>query len=280
MWSKARQSDLPELIELLCLREWENLHFSSRIHNKGRPKLPGFRSSVFIHRDNKNRLKSALLIKDNCQLFPLFPHGDLSRPSMEELGRIIQREAPEIFSLIGEETSVKILIPYLPKAPKHIKNFLLMVQMASPEPMGKGLLKIKKAKPGDLEILFPLEEGYQREEVLRDPHSLNTKFAKSVFLRQLKEQLVMMGKYQGKWVAKAGTNAQGFHFSQLGGIYTHRDYRGQGLALELVQRLGLELLNSGRRPSLFVNIENTSAQRLYQKAQYQDRGGFIIAYYS
>lgn len=278
-WYRARQKHLPELISLLCRKEWENLHFSSRIFNQGKPRIPGRKGSVLLLNRKSGDLKAAVMIWDNCQIFPLFPAGEMTNDELRELSLLIEREAPEPFSLIGPGESVLLLLDYLWLEPVDCLTYRIMTLAGPYSEPEKGALDLKKAGSGDLAKLFPLEVGYQKEEVLRNPGRINLPYLRKVFSRQLKEQLNVAGKWEGTWVSKASTNARGFRYCQLGGIYTEPAYRGRKFGEETLLYILSLVEEEKRNVSLFVKENNPAARRLYEKTGFQDRGQFRIAYF-
>jgi len=280
MWKKAQAQDLPELIKLLSDREWENMHFSSRIFNKGKPRLPSRKGSVYLLKDFRGNLKAALMFWEKYQLFPLFPPEGLSLPELESMVGFCKKEAPRLFSLIGRADAVEQLLAILPLTPEDtIEYRLLTLKGPFPKPDDSPGLRFKTALPGDINRLFPLEADYQREEVLRHPEYLNEPYARRLFLRQIKEQCVVYTLKGKEPVAKAATNAQGFLYNQLGGIFTSRKYRNQGIALKTLKYLLYQTDQDQRHACLFVKEENGSAKALYRNCGFQDRGRFMISYF-
>lgn len=280
MWKKAQVQDLPELIKQLSRREWENMHFSSRIFNKGKPRLPGWKGSVYLLKDFRHNIKAALMFWERCQLFPLFPEEGLSLPELQAIMPLCTKEAPQLFSLIGRADTVEQLLKILPcGAEDRIEYRLLTLNGPFSKPGGVPGLRFKTAGPGDINRLFPLEADYQREEVLRHPEYLNEPYARRLFLRQLKEQLVVYALKGKTPVAKAATNARGFLYNQLGGIFTSPEHRNRGIGLKTLEYLLYKTEKDQRHACLFVKTDNASARALYRNCGFQDRGRFMIAYF-
>lgn len=280
MWHKAQTRDLPELIHLLSRREWENMHFSSRIYNKGKPRLPVRKGSVYLLKDLRNKTKAAVMFWEKCQLFPLFPAEGLSLPELKALLPLCEKDCPHLFSLIGTARPVRQLLEVLPNPPEdRIEYRLLTLKGPFPKPEKSEKLKLKTATPGDINHLFPLEADYQREEVLRHPEYLNEPYARRLFLRQIKEQLVVYALRDKQPVAKAATNAQGFLYNQLGGIFTLKTCRNQGIGLKTLMYLLYKTDRDKRHACLFVKTENLAARSLYQHCGFKDQGDFTIAYF-
>lgn len=276
-WRPAKQRDLPALIELLKRREWENMHFSSRIYNNGNPRLPARKHKLWVLEDRQKDLKAAILLWDHCQLFPLFPPEGLSLPELHEILQRLDYRA--LFSLLGPQGAVDALLQEMTLQPMDSLLYRLLVLHGPVQGAGSAAIPIDQAELSDLNCLMPLEIAYQKEEVVRNPERLNVKYVKRLFSNQLKEQLVLYGEQNGEVLTKGGTNARGFIYHQLGGIYTHEEHRGKGLALELLAELCRRIEMEQRHSCLFVKEHNAAARRLYEKAGFQDRGSFKICYF-
>lgn len=58
------------------------------------------------------------------------------------------------------------------------------------------------------------------------------------------------------------------HVARVSGVVTHPDWRGRGYATAVVGELTKQLLDGGRRPFLYVSLENTPAVRVYERLGY------------
>lgn len=132
---------------------------------------------------------------------------------------------------------------------------------------------------GDADSLLPLQEGYEREEVVPPGEAFSKEQCRANLAKALTAQSVYAVRIGGRFVAKAGTNARGFAWDQLGGIYTAPEWRGQGLAQALVAELIRERSEHGKRLSLFAKVANEPAKRAYASAGFVSIGEYRITYY-
>ena len=95
----------------------------------------------------------------------------------------------------------------------------------------------------------------------------------------LKDQLCFALQSDGEIVAKANTNAIGFNYVQLGGVYTHPLYRKNYYAWHLVYTICQRVLKAGRKISLFVKEKNNPAHALYERIGFTTFGKYEIAYF-
>jgi predicted GNAT family acetyltransferase len=88
------------------------------------------------------------------------------------------------------------------------------------------------------------------------------------------------------WVIKEGVkiistcNLQGAskNVFQIGGLITHPDHRGKGLAKKIISTLCRDYFKKGKKAGqLFVKIDNTPALAVYKKLGFKKTGDFIIA---
>jgi len=279
IWEKAGQKDLPPLIRLLCLKEWENMHFSSKIYNHGKPRLPGRKGSVYLLRGYRGEIKAAVMFWEKCQIFPSFPSGEISAPALEELAAISRKEVPHLFSLIGSGDAVQQILGFLEKEPPDVIDYRSMILKPPYGEVEHSKQELQQAHPSDLSRLLQMDLAYQREEVLRNPDYLNVPYARKLFLRQIKNQTVVFGTLEGRPISKAATNARGFHFDQLGGVFTWPNERGKGYARETVEYLLTYLEEEQKQCCLFAKTGNPAAIRLYKKIGFVDKGPFKIAYF-
>ncbi|MCR5724133.1 MAG: GNAT family N-acetyltransferase [Treponema sp.] len=139
--------------------------------------------------------------------------------------------------------------------------------------------KIVRCTPSMAETLFPLQSAYEKEEVLFNLATYSEEVSLLSFKKNLREQVVYCFLLDGKPVAKAGTNAQGLYFVQLGGVYTVPAARGHGYAAALVQRIVADFAARKKQSVLFVKPENSSAQRLYARCGFTRFGSYETVYY-
>ena len=84
---------------------------------------------------------------------------------------------------------------------------------------------------------------------------------------------------RNRYVTKTGTNAQGFHWFQIGGVYTLPAYRNKGLAAAAVAHLISTHSAEAHGFALFVKTANTAALRVYEKLGFEQCGLFRMSYW-
>jgi predicted GNAT family acetyltransferase len=99
-------------------------------------------------------------------------------------------------------------------------------------------------------------------------------------MNTLKYQEIYYAVLEGMPVAKAGTNARGIEYDQIGGVFVSPAYRNRGFARQVLTHLLKSIFLQGRKPCLFVKKSNSPALGLYRSLGFQERGTFRISYWS
>jgi GNAT superfamily N-acetyltransferase len=282
-WRTARKTDLNDLLSFLLPREAPCVAFTSRLRSRGKPSLPGRLSgSVLIRREGRAPIEGAVLRTHYGLLMPVFGDGsavpaDRKRESLQD----IALPGPAA-SVMGLAADVAALLEALPGTIREIRNYYLMLRRASPPtlpPAPDPELRARPALPEDAPALFPLQSAYEKEEVLLDGDRFNPAAARILLERSLRDEIIWMAEYRGTPIAKAGTNARGFEWDQLGGIFVNKDWRKRGVGTWLVASLVSELAAGGRNSCLFVKKANATAIGLYRRLGFEIIDNYTIAYY-
>lgn len=152
----------------------------------------------------------------------------------------------------------------------------------------------------DTEALLPLQKQYDMVEVLQPGDVWNEDFCRLTLRKNLRSQRIIglkavaaqalnadtatnahadISTDKAVFAAKAGTNAIGRQWWQLGGVYTLPEYRSRGCAAFLVEELARMAKTEGKQTALFVKEANTPAKAAYTKAHFAPLGPFEIIYY-
>lgn len=138
--------------------------------------------------------------------------------------------------------------------------------------------EIRRCTEDDFDLLFETQKMYIAKEVAPQGKSVSEAEV-SITLRQiLKNQLCFALFSDGDLVAKANTNAIGWKWVQLGGIFTHPLYRRNYYAWNLVVTICNRVIKRGRNLCLFVKEKNIPARKLYSRIGFKDSGIFKIIY--
>ena len=185
-----------------------------------------------------------------------------------------------INTIMGEENGSNILQNLYGRKPVCEWEYFLM------EYGGKKLdynlppqIVLRKCLPEDDEGLYVLQKQYELVEVLPPGTEHNPARCRLALQKSLKSQLIFALFDNGSAVAKAGTNAVGVNFAQIGGVFTDVKYRNKGFAAFLTNYIAHKLCKNGKRVVLFVKKKNLCAEAAYKKAGFMQFGCFKIVYY-
>ncbi len=188
----------------------------------------------------------------------------------------------KITTLLGDSHVVDLCILHRHKQPAYRVDYLLMARPVSntliPEqtPGGEEILLADRSMA---RALYPLQRDYEKEEVLLQPEKFNSLICMTHLKETLGNQIVYTARRNRQFIAKAGTNARGVNWSQIGGVYTVPELRSQGISRRLMQRILISLSGVGQGASLFVKRNNLPAVHLYRKLRFNELAHFSIAYF-
>ena len=132
----------------------------------------------------------------------------------------------------------------------------------------------------DANALMPLQAAYEAEEVTPACRTTHAAVVRKNLDRLLQTEYVSaLQNERGEFVAKANTNAIGMHYAQIGGVYTMPQYRGRQYASLLVEIILHRIIQSKRRPVLYVRTTNEHAKKIYASLGFSKSLGYTIAYY-
>ena len=140
-------------------------------------------------------------------------------------------------------------------------------------------LSIERTTENDLIELFPLQLDYENTEVAYEGRPINPAVCKLSLRARLTTEYIYKVSADGHIVAKAETNAQGFHWFQIGGVYTLPAYRNKGLAAAAVAHLINTHSAEAHGFALFVKTANTAALHVYEKLGFEQCGLFRMSYW-
>lgn len=220
---------------------------------------------------------AAIGIRAGGVVYPVFPEP--WDPEAEAGAREVMGHVAESWCVMGPSAWVSRAETLLSPFRLHQRvfyDFLVRPASAAPVPDGSG--EVREAREFDNDALFPLQEAYEKEEVLFDPSEFQALASRLHFWKMMRQQEVVALWEQGKPVAKAGTNALTARWAQIGGVYTKPEHRGRGLQKRLMSFLLSRLAGEGRAACLFVKKSNAPAGALYRALGFRPAGDFTITY--
>ncbi len=271
---------MDELLAFLRPREWSCVGFTSRLLARETSL-----EHVLVNRAEagRSRIVESLLITDQGLIIPVLePKGRSTELQRKLLKELIVSRSRHIHSVMGLRSEVGIVESLLaPRSSERIEYHLmtheyLTVSAPTPDPPG---MVIRRAGIVDLTALFPLQRSYEKEEVLLDPGAFNATSCLLHLQRSLRKEITLVAELDGRIVAKAGTNAQGLDYYQIGGVFTEPEFRNRGISRKLLQALLWQIAALQKNACLFVKKHNQAAIHLYRSLNFQMREDFAISYH-
>lgn len=288
-WRAAGKESCRRHIEWLKKDEWRHAALSARLKSSGGAARFGRAGDGRLWvRESEGRNRGGIYCSRFGVLLPAFNPRDTSDGDERFIAPLVRSRRDRLFSIIGTEERVRFIEDFLDDAPVDSERYRLFTDerpSSIRESRGREgecgeLLTIRAASPGDFQELWPLERHYQMEEVIRSGREVSEYRLRELFRTALKRQSIYMAIRDGEAVGKAGTNARGFTYDQVGGVFVTPKYRRRGIAAELMHVLLNAIHRGGRGACLFVKESNSAALNLYRGLGLGDRGGFRISYWS
>jgi ribosomal protein S18 acetylase RimI-like enzyme len=139
-------------------------------------------------------------------------------------------------------------------------------------------LTLRKPALSDIDQLTPLQEAYQKEEVLRNPDEYSRKICRLGLKKIIEKDRALIAEIDGAIVGKINTNALAYNRYQLGGVYVLPAFRGRGIASCMTAAFTRILLAEGKGVSLFVKKNNKSAESVYRRCGFVKIADYSIVY--
>ncbi len=278
-WQQFKQTDRHELTEFLSKNEWGHVAFSSRFKEAKGPNTP---HTIYFWRDTRDggKIREAVLHAAGGVLIPAF--SSPGPPDRSGLRSVLFKKnlRRKVDTIMGLRKDVEIMQDLNGVSPGASLVYHTMTLTEPPDYVCDNKAVIcRRGKTRDAGLLYPLQKAYELEEVVLDPASFNSGACYINLQKNLRREIIYYAVLNNKPVAKAGTNARGFKFAQLGGIYTTREVRNRGVAEHVLSVLLAEVCSTHKGVCLFVKKDNHAAIALYKKLKFQITDEFKIAYY-
>jgi GNAT superfamily N-acetyltransferase len=283
-WTFAKKKDMAALRDFLVTREWECAALTGRLRSAaGRPELPPPASALVALRKNGAAIRQVLYMRPNGFIIPYFPGLCLSDPGEAEAVReVFFRAWGALGVLVGLRAFTRAFALWIGVRPAACVDYYLM--RARELPPGLSLpeiprFEIRRARQEDLESILPLQEAYEKEEILLNQEDFDSGKTRKELAHNLKNQIIYLVFLDGKLIAKGGTNSRGFTCDQIGGVFTRPDFRGKKAARFLMNSLLAHIYADGKQACLFVKKHNLPAISLYGSLGFRIAENYRISYF-
>lgn len=290
---RMTEKTFPECVDFLRRHERRCITLTSYFAVKGNPRYntEAIADAFLVFAGEKDRTLAGVIARTTTGI--LLHCLDLSAGAagtLDSLKPVIMRVIGQqsIRCVLGSTDGTCFLEDAMPRHPYRVVDYTLMLSDSSPDaatlPLpqlneGTESIAFVRCAPGDEDALLSLQEGYEREEVVPPGDPFDRTACRAILARSLSRQALYAARIDDNYVAKAGTNARGLSWDQLGGVYTAPEWRGRGIARALVSHVVRERRAKGRNIALFVKNANTTARKVYEDTGFSADCPFRISYY-
>jgi ribosomal protein S18 acetylase RimI-like enzyme len=278
-WRKAGRGDAIRAEEFLRSREYYSVTACAKFLNKRSPNI-----QIWNLADQPSGGPiQAVIIRSGGMFLPVL--GKIRDiPPLHFMRGLLSR--PPVHAVQGLLEDAEALETALAKLGYHAaeqRDYDLMGLEKAPGEESPGAwprgLELRRPDFVDLEELYPLQAGYEQEEVLPLGTVLNPASCRLALNNILSKEQSLIACLDNRIVGKINTNAASFTRVQIGGVYVLPEYRGRGIGRRMTAVFAGELLDRGRGVTLFVKKNNRAAQKIYRQIGFEDAGDYRISYY-
>jgi ribosomal protein S18 acetylase RimI-like enzyme len=273
-WRKLRDRDVPQAERLL--RDIENDYVSAC----GRFLEP---SGCQIWKLDGKKGLLALLVNSRSTLIPVL-RGIKEIPQLKFLKGFLREK--KIHSVQGLKEDVLVIENEMERTGRvvvDIFDYDLMALDSLPLENEKksrlDQLTLRTPQLIDLDAICPLQEGYEKEEVLPRGSKFSPAASRANIANIISEGRMLAAQLNGRLVGKINVSAVSFTRYLVGGVYVHPDFRGLGIAREMAGEFISSLISEGRGVTLFVKKNNIPARKLYLSLGFKKIKDYRITYY-
>jgi predicted GNAT family acetyltransferase len=155
----------------------------------------------------------------------------------------------------------------------------ILYTLNTAHPYSPKYTNVRLLTEADFDQWQPLELAYIREQGF--PVDLTDEQMKKQFLFRVSQKAVWgMIMNDGRLVSLAELNAKAFDVGQLGGVFTHPDFRRRGFSKAVLQHLlsDAKEIHKLRKLVLFTDVNNSPARKLYEALQADVVGHFALLF--
>jgi GNAT superfamily N-acetyltransferase len=285
----------------ICEKKWEPVTAIIPVTDFLERNLP-FSVAVYakylqtIEEQKKRAVHAWVLKKDDVIQGAVVQNGHTVYPVFNDIVKNIERleendlkkicADASLHAFHGKARDVEILERYAAEfglRPIEYIDYDFMVRAAVPPVQslhaGPAGLIIRQPGLSDINNLFPLQAGYEQEEVMTKHGKFNPTVCHMLLERIVRHDRILIAELGGRIVGKINTNAVTPSWFQIGGVYVHPLYRERGIATRMTAVFVQGLLDEGKQVSLFVKKENPTARDMYGKVGFKTADDYRISYY-
>ncbi len=178
--------------------------------------------------------------------------------------------------LMGEQDGVQMFWEFYAgrqaRMRKSCREHLL--ELRSPVELTEEIRGLRLATPEYLDAILPIHAQMAFAESGVNPLETDPEGFRRRYLRRIQKQRTWVRIDSGRVAFKAEIVSQTPHVAYLEGVWVNPDNRSQGQGTDCLLQLSKHLLSRSASVCLFVNEDNTSALRFYERMGFKDKESF------
>jgi GNAT superfamily N-acetyltransferase len=232
---------------------------------------------------NPEGLLSALILYSRRTLFPVF-NGTVDIPLFHFIRRYFKTAPIHAVQGLGQEAQA-LEAGLSDRGIFAVDSIDYDLMTLDTEPLkenfclGPPALVLRRPDIMDMNDLFELQRGYEKEEIIPRGSAFNPAACRLNLHRILSEEQILTAELDGRLVGKINTSAKSFTRCQIGGVYVHPGYRGRGIARRMAAVFVQGLIALGWGVTLFVKKKNAAARSVYRRIGFTPFADYRISYY-
>ena len=149
-----------------------------------------------------------------------------------------------------------------------------LLELRPPVELREEVPGLRLATAQDLDAIVPIHAQMACEESGLNPLDIDPEGFRRRYLRRIQKQRSWVWMDSGSVVFKAEIVSQTPHVAYLEGVWVNPETRSQGHGTNCVLQLSKHLLSRTDSVCLFVNEDNTSGLRFYERMGFKDKESF------
>ncbi len=288
-WIKYSSRYRTELYRLLEEKEHEAVSFCSNFLKKN-TQLPfsDHKEIIYLNINSDNNIDCAVMLSASGQVLPVIKGSRLSKDvDFKIFFKIANNRIYYLNSFMGNSYAVDSIfrsysdLTGIEKITEYTYH-TMTVEKSDFSPFISAECgserTLRSPDIDDIYSLLPLQEAYEKEEVLPSPDLYNSSSSIRYLKNSIKNQISLIYETDGRIVAKANTNSRGINCYQIGGVFTLPEYRNMGIGKFVTSELVKKIIAQDKKPTLFVRESNPAAISVYRKLGFTITSPFKIIY--
>ena len=146
-----------------------------------------------------------------------------------------------------------------------------LLELRNPLPEARAVPGLRPATLRDLELLLPIHAQMAFKESGVNPLEKDASGFRDRYASRIRKNRTWIRVESGKPIFKVEIVSETPRVAYLEGIWTDPDHRSKGQGTDCLLQLSRRLLSTSQAICVFVNEENKSARRFYERAGFKAR---------